>query len=194
MVKIPPGTSDRVGIKVPALLNLSESILPIGTEFGEFTVLSGENCLGHNEVMDFFYNYWLSKHDGDHLPARTDLRPSEMARHLDHLVIMDVGRVGDSFSLTVRLIGTHVANFYGEISGKDIHEMTNSNAAQRIYHLCALVVTENRPQMSVTPAFAPDRQYLEAYALYLPLYGASGDVEKILVAVEVKSLHSDTRF
>ncbi|NVJ96901.1 MAG: PAS domain-containing protein [Alphaproteobacteria bacterium] len=170
------------------MLSLNESILPPGTRFGEFNLHAGEEVMGKNPVMDFFYHYWLSKHSEGHLPRRSDIRPSEVARHLDHVVIMDVVRDSDSFALKVRLIGTHVANFYGEISGQDIKAIQNPNAVNRIYHLSGLVIAHKIPQMSVTPAFAPDRQYLEAYALYMPLFGDSDDVEKIMVAVDVLSL------
>jgi len=169
------------------LLKLDHSILPPGTEFGEFTVHGGADLAGKNKIADFFYDYWLSKHDGDHLPCRADIRPTDMRQHLDHLVIMDVGRDRQPFSLNVRLIGTHVANFYGEISGKDINEMTNQIAAARIYHTSALVLEQSLPQLCITPAVSPDRQYLEAYALYLPLYDSSREIEKILVAVDVAS-------
>lgn len=176
------------------MLNLNESILPAGTRFGEFSLYSGPEVTGKNAIVDFFFNYWDSKHSKDHLPTRADIRPSEVAKHLDHLVIMDIEREKEDFALKVRLIGTHVANFYGEISGKDIKAMQNPNAVNRIYHLSGLVLTQKTPQLSVTPAFAPDRQYLEAYALYLPLFDASGDVKKILVAVDVLSLHTGRRF
>jgi len=174
------------------LLSLNHSILPKGTEFGDFTVYGGNDARGKNAVVDFMLSYWLSKHDGDHLPGRADIRPSEIIRHLDHLVIMDIDGRPPEFSLIVRLIGTHVANFYGEITGRDINDMDNKAAARRIYHMCDLVLRENRPQLSVTPAFAPDRQYLKAFALYLPLYDDRQAIDKILVTVDVRSLHRDT--
>ncbi|SDD37787.1 MULTISPECIES: PAS domain-containing protein [Kordiimonas] len=176
------------------MLNLEHSILPPGTEFGEFVIHGGKDVVGKNPIMDFFYDYWLSKHTGDKLPCRADVRPTEIRKHLDHLVIMDVTRDHEPFGLHVRLIGTHVANFYGEISGKDIREMTNQIAANRIYHTSALVLSENVPQLCITPAISPDREYLEAFALYLPLYDDAGEIEKILVAVDVVSRRNSRLF
>lgn len=169
------------------MFNLDEGVLPAGAEFGEFSSHSGDNIVGKNLIIDFFYNYWLSKHENDNLPSRADIKPHEIKKHLDHIVIMDVFRDQGKFSLRVRLIGTHVVNFYGEITGKDINEIRNQKAASRIYHMSGLAITQNAPQLSITPAFAPDRQYLEAFAIYLPLYDNEGAIEKILVAVDVAS-------
>lgn len=179
------GSSNGIGKSV--LLNLEHSILPPGTEFGQFVIHGGADIVGKNPIADFFYEYWLSKHREGHLPCRADIKPTDIRKHLDHLVIMDVQRHQHTFSLIVRLIGTHVANFYGEISGKDIKDMTNQVAVHRIYETSKLVLMENSPQLCITPAISPDRQYLEACALYMPLYDEAGEIEKILVAVDVTS-------
>ncbi|WP_020400411.1 PAS domain-containing protein [Kordiimonas gwangyangensis] len=158
------------------------------TELGDFTELRGNAIRGQNKVTDFFYTYWLSKCEGGHKPSRADIRPMEISRFIDHAVIMDIDGGAESFALKVRLIGTHVTTFYGEITGHDIHDLKNQNAAERIYHICAKVIASGEPYLTVTPAFSPDRQYMEAYALYMPLYDAEGRTDKILVGVDVRSL------
>ncbi len=173
------------------MLSLNHSILPEGTEFGDFTVYSGAQVQGKNSVVDFLYAYWQAKHTDGHLPSRADIRPSDIVQHLDHLVILDITEKGDDFGLIVRLIGTHVANFYGELTGKDIRDMDDKTAAKRIYHMCGLVLAENRPQLSATTALAPDREHLEAFALYLPLYDTNAVIDKILVSVDVRSSFRD---
>lgn len=174
------------------MLSLNHSILPEGTEFGDFTVYSGHQVRGKNSVVDFMHAYWQGKHQNGHLPSRADIRPSDIVQHLDHLVILDIiTKEGDDFSLVVRLIGTHVANFYGELTGKDIRDMDDKTAAKRIYQMCGLVLAENRPQLSATTALAPDREHLDAFALYLPLYDTNTVIDKILVSVDVRSSFRD---
>jgi hypothetical protein len=157
-------------------------------ELGEFTELSGAAIEGNNRVVDFFYRYWRNKKRDGHLPCRADIQPMEISQYIDHTVIMDVTGSLPDFQLSVRLIGTHVTAFYGEITGKDVGEMSNQNAAERIYHICSKVLASGEPQLTVTPAFSPDRQYMEAYALYMPLFGENHTIDKILVAVDVRSL------
>ena len=158
------------------------------TELGDFTELCGNAIRGQNKVTDFFYTYWLSKCEGGHKPSRADIRPMEISRFIDHAVIMDIERGADSFALKVRLIGTYVTTFYGEITGYDIRDLKNQNAAERIYHISEKVIQSGEPHLTVTPAFSPDRQYMEAYALYMPLFGSDGQTDKILVGVDVRSL------
>ena len=158
------------------------------TQYGEFTVFSGAEILGKSGVADYFYTFWKALER----PGRKDIKPGELSRYLDRLVILDVLRHEDGFGLNVRLIGTFVANYYGEISGQDIHAMGNKQASARIYSLCAMVLERSEPLMTVTPAFAEDKQYLEAFALYMPLFDDAGSIDKILVSVDIASLHHDS--
>jgi len=106
------------------------------------------------------------------------------------LVIIDVQNKGkasaNDLALQVRLIGTTVAHYYGEITGKDVNAMPNKEAAKRIYYLCSLVLEEGKPLLTITPGFAEDKQYLEAFALYMPLFGDAGDIEKIFICVDIQ--------
>jgi len=161
--------------------------LPKGTEFGDYSIVSGKFVRGNNEIVDFAYDYWLSKHEGSHLPRRSDIKPNELVKHLEHLVILDVEGEPDAPSYKVRLIGSHVVNFYGEYTGKDVQEIDTTNAADRISIMCGLVLKEKQAQLSITPTKTPDGDQLRIYALYLPLYDAQDEIHKILVAIDVRA-------
>lgn len=150
--------------------------------YGAFKALRGGAIRGHNNAADFFYNFWTSlKH-----PTRADVNPAKLKPFLDHIVLMDVVDRGDSFSLVTRLIGTHVASYYGEIAGQDIREMENQNAVERIYTVSQMVIDEKQPILTVTPGFDSERQFLEAIALYMPLFEPDGNrVEKFIVSVDI---------
>lgn len=155
------------------------------TQYGDFSVFADSDILGKNASTDYFYNFWNSLER----PCREDIKPGKMARYLDRVVLMDIQELNGRLALSVRLIGTFVASYYGEITGKDIRAMPNKQAADRIYHICNMVLEQKKPLMTVTPAFAADKQYLEAYALYMPLFDESGSIEKILVCVDISSLN-----
>lgn len=157
-------------------------------EFGETTIHAGDDIRGRNPVCDFFHDYWLSLKAAKPKPSRADVSPAALTRYLDRVVLMDVTRAGDDFSLVVRLIGTFVTGHYGEISGKDIKDMENKAAAGRVYHLSGMMLRAGAPLMSLTPAFAPDRRHKEGIALYLPLYDENGEINMIMVAVDVQPL------
>ncbi|MEX0299441.1 MAG: PAS domain-containing protein, partial [Kordiimonas sp.] len=149
------------------------------------TMYAGEEISGHSTSLDLLYTYWSSLAS----PTRADIKPAKMAKHLDRIVMMDVIQGDDSFNLTVRLIGTYFASYYSEISGKSIESMPNKEAVQRIYQVSAKVVEGREPLLTVAPGFDEQKQYLKAYALYLPLYAEDGEVDKIMVAVDIASMN-----
>lgn len=161
------------------------------TPLPELHLFEGEAIFGHTPVIDSFLTYWRSKRQGDRLPTRADIAPRELGRDLPHAVLMDVieapGELA-SFQLQVRVIGSHVAESYGEIAGKDIADMANRATARRIYRMSALVIDHRAPAMMRVRGLAPGREHMEAFALYMPL-GADGDgIAKIFVAVDVRPI------
>jgi hypothetical protein len=155
-------------------------------QYGDYKTYRNEDILGRNKVVDFFYKFW----DKLERPTRADIKPAQLRSFLDHVVLIDIDS-SNGFALHTRLIGTYVASYYGEISGKDINSMNNKSAAQRIYKNCEIIVAEKEPLLTVTPGFDKDKQFLEALALYMPLYGNNGDdIKKIMVCVDITSLVS----
>lgn len=153
--------------------------------FGDFQLLTGETIDGRNKMVDFFMCLWREKGGLDHTITRQDIHPAEMKRYLEHLVILDVEQQSSDWSLRVRLIGGYVANFYGELTGKDVRDMKNTQAVARIYQACARVLETKSAVLTTSPAFAPERLHLEAIALYMPLFDADTNVEKILICVNI---------
>lgn len=167
------------------LLQKVQQPTPGEIKFGDFQLIDGSAIDGRYEIVDFFMSIWRNNGGMTQSIRRKDIKPSEMKRHLDRLVILDVVHVGSSWHLMVRLIGGYVANFYGEITGKDVREMENTQAIARIYQACARVLELKTPILTVSPAFAPERLFLEAIALYMPLFDEKGNVEKVLVYVNL---------
>lgn len=155
--------------------------------FGEFEVVDYDDIPGRLAMTDFFLDFWRSKGGETRAASRADISPNELKKYLEHVVLLDVVREENSWKLIVRLIGGHVSGFYGEITGKDVRDMENNKAIERIYHACGKVIENGLPKMTVSPALSPDRKYLEAIALYLPLFDKNGEVNKIMVAVHVST-------
>jgi len=161
------------------------------TPFPEIQLFEEDKILGHTPVLDSFLRHWGSRRQGSRLPTRADLEPQKLGRHLPHAVLMDViDTPGEfaSFRLQVRLIGSHVAESYGEITGQDIGEMANRAAARRIYRMSALAIERRRPVLSRVRGFAAGREHMEAFALYMPLRADGDGIAKLFVAVDVRLL------
>ncbi len=160
-----------------------------GTDFYHFRIFGTAEIVGHNPVADDVLAYWQGKCRGEALPRRADIRPEEIRAKLPHIVLLDLVPDADArhgFRLITRLIGTHVAQYFGEITGKDIADMENKAAVKRIYHMSALAREHGQPFLSVVRGYAPGREHLDAYALYLPLSDDGETIDKMMVAVDVR--------
>lgn len=160
------------------------------TEFGTQVLYRGNDILGKNKVVDFFYDYWLKIEASGKLPSRQDIKPTEFTKFLDRIVLMDIIPHENNFQLIIKLIGGHVASYYGEISGQSVEAMENKDAAKRIYNTSRLVISEKQPIFSLTPGFCENRLFMEASALYLPLFDEASIVHKVMVSVDINSVNN----
>ncbi len=155
--------------------------------FGDFTIYDYAEIDSPLEMVKFFLDFWRAKGGEDKTITRADISPMELKQYISQVVLMDVVREGNGWKLIVRLIGGHVSGFYGEITGKDVREMDNTKAIERIYSVCSRMLETEKPIYTVAPALSPDRSYMEALALYLPLFDDEGKINKIMVAVHVSA-------
>lgn len=156
--------------------------------FGEFQLIEYDAIDRRLPIMNFFLDLWREKGGEDKAITRADINPLEMKKYLEHIVLMDVVQDEQDWHLIVRLIGGHVSNFYGEITGKDVREMGNTQAIERIYYAARHIIDTDVPMLTISPAYSADRSFMEAVALYLPLFDNDENVVKILVAVNVSSI------
>lgn len=77
-------------------------------------------CLKH-PALAFLLDYWRHKRGDRSMPARGDIRPSEIRKHLGWVVMADVLAGGQEFRY--RLIGTLVTQYFlTEATGKTLTE------------------------------------------------------------------------
>jgi len=158
---------------------------PKQTKFGAYKFFTDGAIPGHNKVTDFFYSFWCDLSKNGHKPSRADIQPVNLKKYLNRVILLDVTGDGPDIQLTVRLIGTHVAAFYGELSGQDINAMENKPAAARIYNICRQVLQQDKPILTVTTGISSDKTHLEAYSLYMPLYDTAGKPHKIIASADI---------
>ena len=156
--------------------------------FGEFELIEYDEIDRRYPIMNFFLDLWREKGGEDKAITRAQINPVELKKYLEHIVLLDVVKEGENLQLTVRLIGGHVVDYYGEITGKDVREMGNSQAIERIYYAARHIIETDVPMLTISPAYSADKSFMEAVALYVPLFDNEGRVAKILVAVNVSAL------
>ena len=86
------------------------------------------------EVTSWVYDYWLSKHQGDLLPARSEMDLAEImkanpAAHR-HISILEVGT--DPYRFRYAVISEEVSEAGGQVAlGEHVHEVGPLGEAQR---------------------------------------------------------------
>jgi hypothetical protein len=122
------------------------------------------------------------------LPNRKALQPSQIKHLLADLYIFDIQQQkGTVTDITLRLMGTNVARFYGEHSGKSIQSMENADAVRRIQTCVAKVLSERKNIAVTVAALSANQQHLKVSVLYCPLAEEDQIINQIIGLVDVTS-------
>ena len=171
------------------LVTLNKQLEKISAvQFQDFELFAAGSMRQQHPGIDFFIDYWEQLNSlGTTHPRKSDIKPQLLKRHLPHFVLLDVENETEP-SLRVRLIGTHVAKFYGEITGQLIDEMPNAGAVRRIKTMAKIVLEEREPHLSITPGFSDRQKHMVAYSIYMPLFDDVGRIPHLVVGSYVELL------
>jgi len=166
--------------------NILENLFK-SAEFSKAEIFEGSDIKGYNPIMDIYYEYWYSKQHNGRIPRRSDIRPQELRDYLPYAALMDVRKEPGpyhDFRLVIRLLGTHIADAFGEITGCDATAIPNPATAKRVYHMAALVRETGTPAMSHVRDYGAERERMEVCALYMPLSETGERVDKVFAAAQ----------
>lgn len=98
-----------------------------------------DRLLGRGEIRSVIVQRmgdYLSRKRGDRaMASRADIDPTEIREFLPYVVLVDIER--DPLRVYYRLVGTRIAEFYGEFTGTWMHDRPISDAyrlvAEKIY-------------------------------------------------------------
>jgi hypothetical protein len=127
------------------------------------------------------YRYWDSKRGARSMPARSDLRPEEMAPFLGYVFLVDVEPAPRRFRF--RLIGTEVATSYGlDLTGQYTDAVTPESYRVMIERHYAQAVEERRPLVHRMEFSEGMGKVHELIRLTLPLSDDGATVNMLLAA------------
>ncbi|MFZ4067197.1 MAG: PAS domain-containing protein [Phenylobacterium sp.] len=129
-------------------------------------------------AQEALYAYWAGLGMQGRLPARADLRPSEMKSFLPMLSLTDV-RTDDRFSF--RLAGTGLYRVFGtEVTGRSLGEVYVGSAAEYWRRELSGIVFDRRPAIGVHSLGWRGAAHLSVLWMRLPLASNGKDVDMIL--------------
>lgn len=149
---------------------------------GVHTEIDPQNL--QNPVLAFLKDYWDRKRGKRAMPARGDIRPSEMKEHLRWIILLDVLPGAEDFRL--RTVGTRVTEYFlTDSTGKTV---TDAFARYGDDAVRAILATHRKVARDAVAlrvyggAGMFGRAFLDFDALYLPLSGDGTSVNMILSA------------
>jgi len=134
-------------------------------------------------------NYLVFVSQNGKLARKSEIDPAKIKKLLPDIFILDLVREdGEVTDLTIRLMGTGLAQFYGEHTNKSINRLENTEAVARIF-TSARKCAEVRKNIAIDVAsLSVKKPHLRATGLYCPLQGNGHQIEQILGLVVVRSI------
>lgn len=167
--------------------DVSQQIRHSLAEFSIFPV--SDDGLGHlNDKARWLLDYALSKGQGKRLPMRQDLSPADMKEILPDVLILEpqVEADGRLTDILVRLAGTNIATFYGQVSGKSLRELSDPMAAERGFEGVVETLRRREPVVGVSVKLNDNLPYFQVTVLFIPLVGENGEISQIFVHVMIE--------
>src|SRR5262249_15936923 len=134
-----------------------------------------------------FHRYWLSKRQGERLPARSDIEPAEIVPILPNMILLNVHY--DPLRISVRLRGTRIDEFRPKGQWTDLHEANTFDRGRRDdYQREMQFVASHR-----RPAFARDwltTRFEAVCDLYAGIWPLSSDGQRVDMLVVIEDFDS----
>ena len=150
-------------------------------DLGNFTITDAETIRADSPRIDELLQYFTNKTAGRRLVCRADVSPRDLKKFLPEIfmfqIIYENGKVKD---LLVQLIGTTVANFYGEITGMTVREGAPSPlVTERIMAACHRVLETRAPAVAEASSLSEEKNHLRVRVLYIPMSEDGTHIDRI---------------
>jgi hypothetical protein len=131
------------------------------------------------------YEYWMVKRGVRNMPSRTDIDPLDLPSYLPGIVMVDVEY--EPFSLIYRLVGTREAEARGQDpTGRSVFEAWDGRSLEDVLENYRQCIARKGPLYDADRTLDPERNWLEAGTVFLPLSDDGETVNKILIYTEYK--------
>lgn len=132
--------------------------------------------------------YFDTRTGGKRFPCRADIEPGKLKDVLPDVCIMtpDFDPAGVLDDITVRLMGTNVVNFYGELTGKSIFTHPSPEIADRIFKSAVFCLERRKPVVVQAFTLSEEKNHLKVSVIYVPLSENNKDIDRFFLHVTVR--------
>ncbi|WP_425405285.1 PAS domain-containing protein [Hwanghaeella sp.] len=129
------------------------------------------------------FDYWSAKCDGEHLPSRKDIDPTDIWKVLGNIVLIEVVTGAPRPRFRYRLWGTRVTELYGkDYTGYMLDQVIIPASREKIQAVFEWVIENRTPHFWQVPVPAENRNFVSNRRLLLPL-ATDGRTIDMLMAV-----------
>ena len=161
--------------------------LTFSSHAGEISFLSDGDIMSVPQFKQLV-EYLAAKAPAGALPCRQDIRPTEIKNLLPDFFMFDViCKKAVLSDLKIRLLGTKISRYYGDLSGQSVHAFENKAAVQRIF-TCATKCIDKRGKVAVeVSGRSLQRDNVKINVLYCPLSGLDGEITQVIGVLIAKA-------
>ena len=134
-------------------------------------------------------NWWKKvDEEGQGLPSRADFNPVAFQSIIPNIAILDLIYEQDVvIDCRTALIGTALAEVYGEATGKLTTEINNEYVTQTILEAVRECVRTRQPVGIIAKAATENLPFLRSFVLYCPLATDRKNIDKVAIHISFES-------
>lgn len=144
--------------------------------------LCDETCAFDHALLNELLALWQSE-ALDGIPERTALTARKLQPFMRNIALYERNGEGAQRRYRVRLMGSGIVQYYGELTGKFFEEVVPEKFLDRWYGFADISLATEKPVRIVLRADTFEKSYMTAEYLCAPLKAEGGLVKFILVGM-----------
>lgn len=146
-----------------------------------------------SDSQKFILDYFAAKTEGKRFINRSELVPAELIKYLPNVGLIDLeyDEQGNLTNFIGRLIGTAIADFYGDFTGVSVHSDIIKNSApgvqDRLFAQVNAAIEHRNGITAKASASFKNSSGLHINTLFIPMSSNNCDVDMVFFYVEVHS-------
>jgi hypothetical protein len=171
------------------------------TSFDDYNIKRGDQAMPDHRVMvvedadnaaltdaqRFMLDYFEAKTGRARLANRADLVPADLVPYLPHLALLDLIRDanGNFIDFRGRLVGTAVAEFYGDLTNKGLDAIAPKETRDRLIAAVETIDEVRKPLATYSERKTGTGSKVGVHVLFLPLSSDGVIIDKLFLFFEM---------
>jgi len=155
---------------------------------GRWPILCDPDCHFQHELLANLMTLW--RHEAGHdMPARSALTARKLKPFMRQVALYEREGEADNRHYRVRLMGSSIVQYCGELTGKYFEEAISAPFLPRWYGMSDLPLLSRKPVRLVIRVDTFDKRHMVAETLAAPLCDDEGDAKFVLVGICFNGSH-----